>query len=118
MLQSWKKFCFSSGYIEVSGSFPVPEENTQGYWTGAWTMGNLAKPGYPASTSGLWPCTYDSSDVGTFPNQTYPNMSAPASAIYSPSSKAIYNYALSWLPGQRLSACSCPNADHPDPSTS
>ncbi|KAF8339430.1 beta-glucan synthesis-associated [Amanita rubescens] len=91
MLQSWNKFCFSSGYIEVSASFPGPDQNTQGYWPGAWTMGNLARPGYPATTSGLWPYTYDS---------------------------AKYNYALSWLPGQRLSACSCPNSDHPGPSHS
>ena len=71
MLQSWNKFCFSSGYIEVSASFPVPDENTQGYWSGM-AMGNLARPGFPAITSGLWPYTYDSCDAGTFPNQTYP----------------------------------------------
>ena len=118
MLQSWNKFCFSSGYIEVSASFPGPDENTQGYWPGAWTMGNLARPGYPATTSGLWPYTYDSCDVGTFPNQTYPNMSAPASAVYSAASRSKYNFNLSWLPGQRLSACSCPNSDHPGPTTS
>ncbi|KAF8339434.1 beta-glucan synthesis-associated [Amanita rubescens] len=45
-------------------------------------------------------------------------MSAPASAVYSAFSRAKYNYALSWLPGQRLSACSCPNSDHPGPSFS
>ncbi|KAF8339437.1 beta-glucan synthesis-associated [Amanita rubescens] len=118
MLQSWNKFCFSSGYIEVSASFPGPDENTQGYWPGAWTMGNLARPGYPATTSGTWPYTYDSCDVGTFPNQTYPNASAPASALCSAYSNSEYNYALSWLPGQRLSACSCPNSDHPGPSPS
>jgi beta-glucan synthesis-associated protein KRE6 len=31
MLQSWNKFCFSSGYIEVAVSFPGPNEDTQGY---------------------------------------------------------------------------------------
>jgi hypothetical protein len=31
MLQSWNKFCFSSGYIEVSLTLPGPNENTQGY---------------------------------------------------------------------------------------
>ena len=80
-------------------------------------MGNLARPGFPATTSGLWPYTYDSCDVGTFPNQTsYPNMSAPASAVYSTASKFKYNFNLSWLPGQCLSACSCPNSDHPGPT--
>ena len=31
MLQSWNKFCFSSGYFEVSVTFPGPDSNTQGY---------------------------------------------------------------------------------------
>ena len=31
MLQSWNKFCFTSGYIEVSVSLPGPSSNTEGY---------------------------------------------------------------------------------------
>ena len=31
MLQSWNKFCFTSGYFEVSVTFPGPNSNTQGY---------------------------------------------------------------------------------------
>ena len=31
MLQSWNKFCFSSGYFEVSVTFPGPNSNSQGY---------------------------------------------------------------------------------------
>lgn len=31
MLQSWNKFCFTSGYIEVAVVLPGPNENTQGY---------------------------------------------------------------------------------------
>ena len=31
MLQSWNKFCFSSGYLEVSVTFPGPNSNAQGY---------------------------------------------------------------------------------------
>ena len=31
MLQSWNKFCFTTGYIEVSVTFPGPDQNTQGY---------------------------------------------------------------------------------------
>lgn len=31
MLQSWNKFCFSSGYIEVNISLPGPNDETQGY---------------------------------------------------------------------------------------
>lgn len=116
MLQSWNKLCFSSGYIEVSVSLPGPDQNTQGYWPGAWTMGNLGRPGYASSVAGLWPYTYDSCDLGTFPNQTNPDGSGPAAALHSDQSRAKYNYALSWLPGQRLSACSCPGSDHPGPS--
>lgn len=31
MLQSWNKFCFTSGYIEVSITLPGPNSDTQGY---------------------------------------------------------------------------------------
>lgn len=31
MLQSWNKFCFTGGYIEVSLTLPGPNEETQGY---------------------------------------------------------------------------------------
>lgn len=34
MLQSWNKFCFTRGYIEVSISLPGPNEETQGYVSG------------------------------------------------------------------------------------
>ncbi|PBK96428.1 glycoside hydrolase family 16 protein [Armillaria gallica] len=115
MLQSWNKFCFTTGYIEVAVVLPGPDENTQGYWPGIWTMGNLARPGYSATTDGMWPYTYDSCDIGTFPNQTLKDGSGPAAALHSDASRSKYNYELSWLSGQRLSACTCPNSDHPGP---
>jgi beta-glucanase (GH16 family) len=31
MLQSWNKFCFTTGYIEVSISLPGPNQETTGY---------------------------------------------------------------------------------------
>lgn len=82
-------------------------------------MGNLGRPGYPGTTDGTWPYTlvyifvsgcfwlsdspsYDSCDVGTFPNQTRKDRMGPAAAIHSDTSKEKYNYELSWLPGQRL----------------
>ncbi|KAF8886596.1 beta-glucan synthesis-associated [Gymnopilus junonius] len=116
MLQTWNKFCFTTGYIEVSVTFPGPDQNTQGYWPGAWTMGNLARPGYAATTDGMWPYTYDSCDVGTFPNQTLKDGSGPAAALHSDASRDKYNFELSWLSGQRVSACSCPGSDHPGPA--
>ncbi|KAG6894893.1 hypothetical protein C0992_004071, partial [Termitomyces sp. T32_za158] len=133
MLQSWNKFCFSSGYIEVSVVLPGANSESKGYWPGAWTMGNLARPGYPATTDGMWPYTYDSCDVGTFPNQTLKDGSGPAAALHSDASRSKYNNELSWLSGQRLSyalsylPCTRAHApqrlvmsgsDHPGPSTS
>ncbi|KAJ7686092.1 beta-glucan synthesis-associated [Mycena rosella] len=118
MLQSWNKFCFTRGYIEVAIVLPGPNANTQGYWPGAWTMGNLARPGYTATTDGAWPYTYNSCDVGTFPNQTDRDGLGPAAALHSDASRDKYNFELSWLSGQKLSACSCPGSDHPGPDVS
>ncbi|KAH9006339.1 beta-glucan synthesis-associated [Lactarius hatsudake] len=117
MLQSWNKFCFTSGYIEVSLTLPGPNEETRGYWPGVWTMGNLGRPGYGATTDGTWPYTqvYDSCDVGTFPNQTNPDGLGPAAALHSDASQAKYDFKLSYLTGQKLSACTCPGEDHPGP---
>lgn len=53
--------------------------------------------------TGTWPYTYAACDVGTVANQTLNG---------SPSSIA----GLSYLPGQRLSACTCSGSDHPGPS--
>ena len=47
--------------------------------------------------------SYDSCDVGTFPNQTDKDQSGPAAALHSDASKAKYNFDLSWLSGQKLS---------------
>lgn len=98
-------------------------------------MGNLARPGYTASTDGMWPyryvsffpffvktnatCilftvpssnavspfnfSYDSCDVGTFPNQTDADGAGPPAALSSNASSEMYNFSLSWLPGQRAS---------------
>lgn len=75
MLQSWNKLCFTGGYIEVSVSLPGSPQ-IAGFWPGAhlqlvsrgrdlltldpvlpgvWTMGNLARAGYGATTEGVWP---------------------------------------------------------------
>ncbi|KAJ7181361.1 beta-glucan synthesis-associated [Mycena crocata] len=118
MLQSWNKFCFTRGYIEVAVVLPGPDENTQGYWPGVWTMGNLARPGYTATADGAWPYTYSSCDVGTFPNQTNADKLGPAAALHTDNGRDRYNFELSWLPGQKLSACSCPGSDHPGPDVS
>jgi beta-glucan synthesis-associated protein KRE6 len=56
-----------------------------------------------AFATGTWPYTYAACDVGTLPNQT--NNGQPAGGV-----------GLSYLPGQRLSACTCSGGDHPGPS--
>ncbi|KAF9041072.1 hypothetical protein BDZ89DRAFT_1060364, partial [Hymenopellis radicata] len=62
--------------------------------------------------------TYDSCDVGTFPNQMLKDHSGPPAALFSDFSRDKYNNELSWLSGQRLSACTYPNSDHPGPLSS
>ncbi|KZV97121.1 beta-glucan synthesis-associated [Exidia glandulosa HHB12029] len=116
MLQSWNKFCFTNGYIEVLAQFPGAP-NVAGYWPGAWTMGNLGRPGYGASTDGVWPYTYDSCDIGILRNQSRDGVN-PVEAFNLPldqGGRPEWNYDLSWLPGQRASACTCEGEDHPGP---
>lgn len=114
MLQSWNKFCFTTGYIEVSVIFPGIS-SVAGYWPGAWIMGNLGRPGYGATADGLWPYTYDSCDWGTLKNQSFNGQ--PEAAVDG-GGNPKYSNNLSWLPGQRLSACTCAGEDHPGPSNS
>jgi hypothetical protein len=59
----------------------------------------------------MWPYSYDSCDSGTFPNQTSKNGTPAAVATGAPGGGP-----LSYLPGQKLSACTCPGSDHPGPS--
>lgn len=99
MLQSWNQMCFKGGHLEASISLPGNGQ-TSGFWPGFWAMGNLGRPGYAATTDGMWPYSYsDVCDAGITPNQSDPS-------------------GLSWLPGMRLPACSCDGADHPSPGKS
>jgi beta-glucanase (GH16 family) len=95
MVQSWNKFCFTQGILEISARLPNYGD-VSGLWPGLWTMGNLARPGYLASTEGLWPYSYQSCDAGITANQSSPD-------------------GISYLPGQRLNSCTCNGADHPNP---
>jgi len=70
-------------------------------------MGNLGRAGYGASLDGMWPYTYDSCDVGTLPHQILDGL--PAAATVNGSTP------LSYLPGQRLSRCTCDGESHPGP---
>ncbi|PVH82698.1 glycoside hydrolase family 16 protein [Cadophora sp. DSE1049] len=97
MLHSWNHLCFKGGVIEISVSLAGPA-GIPGLWPGAWTMGNLGRPGYLATTDGVWPCTYDSCDAGIKANQSSSD-------------------GLSYLPGQRLNSCTCKGEDHPNRGT-
>lgn len=94
MVQSWNKLCFTQGILEISANLANYGRVT-GLWPGLWTMGNLGRPGFLASTEGVWPYTYDSCDAGITPNQSSPD-------------------GISYLPGQRLSVCTCDGEDHPN----
>lgn len=63
-------------------------------------MGNLGRPGYAASTEGMWPYSYeDVCDAGITANQSSTD-------------------GISYLPGMRLPACTCSKEDHPTPGKS
>lgn len=70
----------------------------------AYTLGNLARAGYGATEEGVFPYSYNSCDVGIFPNQTTADRTTPAP-----------DGALSYLRGQKLSACPCRAEEHPNP---
>lgn len=110
MLTSWNKFCFTTGYIEVNVSLPGSGA-VAGLWPGVWTMGNLGRAGYGATTEGTWPYSYDTCDLGSFPSQM-DKQGNPSSSL----TDGWQGGQLSNLPGQRLSACTCPGSDHPGPS--
>lgn len=97
MLNSWNRLCFKGGIYEVSVSLPGPG-GVHGLWPGIWSMGNLGRPGYLATTDGMWPYTYNDCDVGITPNQSS-------------------NDGMNMLPGQRLTSCGCKGEDHPTPGT-
>ncbi|KAI0029995.1 beta-glucan synthesis-associated [Vararia minispora EC-137] len=112
MLSTWNQFCFTGGLIEASVILPGSPD-VLGFWPAVWTMGNLGRVGYGASTDGLWPYSYDACDYGTVKNQSVNG--APAADFLAGAGDKYNNNFLSFLPGQRLSRCTCPNETHPGP---
>jgi len=99
MLQSWNKMCFKGGRLVGSISLPGAGQ-TIGFWPGFWAMGNLGRPGYAATTDGMWPYSYhDECDAGITPNQSMTD-------------------GTNLLPGMRLPACTCDSTLHPSPGKS
>ncbi|KAI0695135.1 beta-glucan synthesis-associated [Cytidiella melzeri] len=110
MVTTWNKFCFTGGLIESSVMLPGIN-NVVGLWPAVWTMGNLGRAGYGASLEGMWPYTYDACDVGTVANQTLNGLPVAATENGDP----FNGGALSYLPGQKLSRCTCNGESHPGP---
>eukprot|EP00581_Thalassiosira_minuscula_P006706 CAMPEP_0183703162 /NCGR_PEP_ID=MMETSP0737-20130205/1008_1 /TAXON_ID=385413 /ORGANISM="Thalassiosira miniscula, Strain CCMP1093" /LENGTH=764 /DNA_ID=CAMNT_0025929877 /DNA_START=135 /DNA_END=2429 /DNA_ORIENTATION=- len=61
MIQSWNKFCFTGGIIEVDVILPG-EPDIGGLWPAVWMLGNLGRATYEGSTNNLWPWSYDTCD--------------------------------------------------------
>lgn len=122
MLQSWNKFCFRNGILVASVQMPGLA-NVAGLWPAIWMMGNLGRAGYGASLQGTWPYSYDVCDVGTLMNQTqfnedHPNGYPAGSPVLGGATMFNQQHetrSLSFLPGQRLSRCTCHGEDHPGP---
>ncbi|KAL5534071.1 hypothetical protein ACEPAG_532 [Sanghuangporus baumii] len=110
MISSWNKFCFTGGLLEASVVLPG-ETTIPGLWPAVWAMGNLGRAGYGASLDGTWPYSYDACDVGTVANQTKNGLPIAATVNGDPS----HDDVLSYMPGQRLSRCTCPGESHPGP---
>lgn len=58
MVQSWNKFCFTGGIVELDMIFPGVSD-VGGLWPAAWILGNLGRATYEASTNNIWPWSYD-----------------------------------------------------------
>ncbi|CEG42791.1 beta-glucan synthesis-associated [Plasmopara halstedii] len=88
MVQSWNKFCFQGGFLEVRAQLPGavtkasgnPDltlkkssqvESTKYYptWPGIWMMGNLGRAIFSASTNRMWPFSYNKCEPEVFDPQ-------------------------------------------------
>jgi beta-glucanase (GH16 family) len=114
LVTSWNKFCFTGGLLEAAVTLPG-RPDVEGIWPAVWTMGNLGRAGFGASLEGLWPYSYDACDVGTMANQTRRNQPLATLTGGVLDENTGIRAPLSFLPGQRLSACTCPGEPHPGP---
>ena len=58
MIQTWNKFCFTGGVLEMAVDLPG-ESTSGGLWPAIWMVGNLARATFQDSTMGIWPWSYD-----------------------------------------------------------
>ncbi|KAF1322442.1 Beta-glucan synthesis-associated protein skn1, partial [Globisporangium splendens] len=85
MVQSWNKFCFQGGMAEVRVQLPGAVSSESGnpdvkngknarvsalqyypVWPGIWMMGNLGRAIFSASTSRIWPFSYNECNDDVF----------------------------------------------------
>ena len=63
LVQSWGKFCFTGGIVELRVRLPGYWD-TGGLWPAAWLLGSLTRATYVASSEGIWPFSYNTCDSG------------------------------------------------------
>lgn len=57
-VQTWNKFCFTGGFVEVRAILPG-KWGIPGTWPAIWLMGNLGRATYLGSQAGTWPWSFD-----------------------------------------------------------
>ncbi|CEG49963.1 Concanavalin A-like lectin/glucanase, subgroup [Plasmopara halstedii] len=86
MVQSWNKFCFQGGMVEVRAQLPGALSETSGNpdihlgpnaraqslryyptWPGIWMLGNLGRAIFSGSTNRMWPFSYDACEPDILP---------------------------------------------------
>lgn len=68
MVQSWNKFCFTGGIVEVDVIMPG-DPFIGGLWPAIWILGNLGRSTYEVSTNNIWPWSYNTCDRKKQPAQ-------------------------------------------------
>ncbi|KAL3666345.1 hypothetical protein V7S43_008597 [Phytophthora oleae] len=85
MVQSWNKFCYQGGLLEVRSQLPGAVSKASGNpdlklgnnakvqtgkyyptWPGIWMMGNLGRAIFSGSTNRMWPFSYDKCEPELF----------------------------------------------------
>ncbi|CAH0477376.1 unnamed protein product [Peronospora belbahrii] len=56
--QTWNKFCYTGGYVEVRAILPG-KWGIPGTWPAIWIMGNIGRAAFLDSQDGTWPWCFD-----------------------------------------------------------
>ncbi|RLN49476.1 hypothetical protein BBJ29_000106 [Phytophthora kernoviae] len=57
-VQTWNKFCYTGGFVEVRAMLPG-KWGVPGTWPAIWIMGNLGRAAFLGSQDGTWPWSFD-----------------------------------------------------------